>query len=641
MTDAHTDLSIVPVAVAPSPTTSGTTVKVTLANAAKLPSVYPWWGEFKPANLFPTRLNAEIVKVTAGSDDATHRQYTIIRAQGIPVTTARDVQVGDDFFEVMTAEEESIKTNPLTLAPAATTDTPLLIKRNASGTATQLKVTANDGTTVQASIDYKGAGTFNANNESTTGITVKGASSFDTGAAGQIGIKVKRRASQSVDMQEWLDENNNVLAKVDKDGNITAPNFPAATSLVSGEVPSGTVNGSNAVFTLAATPTTGTVRLFQNGVRLKITEDYTISGATITFNTAPATGDLILADYMVGAGVYMTGSTSFIDNETPSGTVNGSNTAFTLAFTPVTGTVRLYRDGQLLTGGAGNDYTISGASITMTTAPVTGSVLLAFYQKSVSVAGNADTTDGFHASDYSETDGQLVTNYGGWIKINAALTYSSADAPTYVVSTSKDLTGVIGVGMRIKFTNNSVTFYGIVTAITASTITLYGGTDYSVANSAITNPFFSYQKAPLGFPLNPVKWTVEVTDTSDREQATPTNGTWYNLGGLTISIPIGIWLTSFSVNPWVTGTSKTQFDAWVALSTANNSASDADLVGFFDLVTPSGNYGFMKTIFKNKYLVIASKTSYYLNAQSDQSPSTIGFRGDVQKTIIRAVCAYL
>lgn len=51
--------------------------------------------------------------------------------------------------------------------------------------------------------------------------------------------------------------------------------------------------------------------------------------------------------------------------------VSGSGTTFTLAHTPVTGTVRLYaggasnpQQGRLLPG-AGNDYTISGAVITM------------------------------------------------------------------------------------------------------------------------------------------------------------------------------------------------------------------------------------------------------------------------------------
>jgi len=64
--------------------------------------------------------------------------------------------------------------------------------------------------------------------------------------------------------------------------------------------------------------------------------------------------------------------------ETPSGSVNGSNTAFTLANTPAGSKVMLFLNGLFLEPG-GADYSLSGTSITMATAPVTGDVLRAFY----------------------------------------------------------------------------------------------------------------------------------------------------------------------------------------------------------------------------------------------------------------------
>lgn len=68
------------------------------------------------------------------------------------------------------------------------------------------------------------------------------------------------------------------------------------------------------------------------------------------------------------------------DGETPSGTINGSNVTFTLANTPVSGSVHLYLDGIRMDAGAGNDYTISGGTITMATAPVSGDKLRADYR---------------------------------------------------------------------------------------------------------------------------------------------------------------------------------------------------------------------------------------------------------------------
>ena len=78
---------------------------------------------------------------------------------------------------------------------------------------------------------------------------------------------------------------------------VPASMLVSTTVFVEGETPSGSVNDSNVTFTLANTPTVGSVKVYQNGIRLKVTTDYTISGATITFITAPTTGDIILCDY--------------------------------------------------------------------------------------------------------------------------------------------------------------------------------------------------------------------------------------------------------------------------------------------------------------------------------------------------------
>jgi hypothetical protein len=61
--------------------------------------------------------------------------------------------------------------------------------------------------------------------------------------------------------------------------------------------------------------------------------------------------------------------------------VNGINTAFTLAGTPLSTKLMLYVNGVLQKSGAGNDFTISGTNITMLYAPLTGSVLTATYIK--------------------------------------------------------------------------------------------------------------------------------------------------------------------------------------------------------------------------------------------------------------------
>lgn len=93
----------------------------------------------------------------------------------------------------------------------------------------------------------------------------------------------------------------------------------------------------------------------------------TINSTAITFQQIPTTSGL--------------SNTNFVDKEIPSGSINGSNTAFTLANTPILGSEHVYLNGMLQESGAGNDYTISGASITMLSAPLTGEKLRISYRK--------------------------------------------------------------------------------------------------------------------------------------------------------------------------------------------------------------------------------------------------------------------
>jgi hypothetical protein len=98
-----------------------------------------------------------------------------------------------------------------------------------------------------------------------------------------------------------------------------------------------------------------------------------------TANTGGTLGSTAVTYVQDGSGTLAT--SNFVTEETPSGSINGSNTAFTLANTPTAGTLKLYLNGLRLKSGAGNDYTLSTATITMTTAPVSGDVLLADYMK--------------------------------------------------------------------------------------------------------------------------------------------------------------------------------------------------------------------------------------------------------------------
>jgi hypothetical protein len=155
---------------------------------------------------------------------------------------------------------------------------------------------------------------------------------------------------------------------------------------VDAEAPVGLINGTNATFTLANLPSAGTaVSVYRNGVHLDSGVDYTITGPTITFLSGqiPQLGDIVLAYYRINA---TSATPMFVDSETPSGTINGTNTVFHLAAIPAPAlSLRLYKNGILLQENV--DYVLSGNTITFSSqgiTPQTGDILLAYYRSSIS-----------------------------------------------------------------------------------------------------------------------------------------------------------------------------------------------------------------------------------------------------------------
>lgn len=74
-------------------------------------------------------------------------------------------------------------------------------------------------------------------------------------------------------------------------------------------------------------------------------------------------------------------ATNYITREAPTGSVNGSNVTFTLAYTPVSGSESVFLNGILQEPGSGNDYSISGGTITFADAPVSGDRIRVSYIK--------------------------------------------------------------------------------------------------------------------------------------------------------------------------------------------------------------------------------------------------------------------
>lgn len=141
-----------------------------------------------------------------------------------------------------------------------------------------------------------------------------------------------------------------------------------ATTQICNATFSGSDGTASAYYSTAGETLSGTVAITLTGEATS-NDDILKHSSIVTFGFSAAGGG--------GGGLTVS---DFVTSETPTGTVDGVNDTFTLAFTPA-GFVHFYVNGLLQEEGGGNDYTITGDTITTTTPPSPGSILLASYIK--------------------------------------------------------------------------------------------------------------------------------------------------------------------------------------------------------------------------------------------------------------------
>ena len=103
----------------------------------------------------------------------------------------------------------------------------------------------------------------------------------------------------------------------------------------------------------------------------------------------------------------------------------------------------------------------------------------------------------------------------GWTPVAVAWAYASAT--TITVPAGADT--IYSVGDKIRFKQGGAYKYYYVITVAAALLTVTGGSDYTVANAAITNIYYSKAATPVGFPQR-FNFTT----------------TW---GGFTVTVPTG------------------------------------------------------------------------------------------------------
>lgn len=248
-----------------------------------------------------------------------------------------------------------------------------------------------------------------------------------------------------------------------------------ASSISMDEVLSGTVNGTNKVFTTASP--FSSINVFKNGVAMHVGvgNDFTITGTNqITFTTAPTIGTVITATYILGSSVMISGSNSLITDEVPTGSVNGSNTAFTTSKPYVAGSLEVFINGVKQARSTHFTETTPASGIfTMSDAPITGDNIIVNYQYTVSATANADTVDGYHAGATPIANQIPVLNSRGqtgewWEEIGRAIATGSSDSISTGTIVAKKYLLILITGLPsgaitpwLRFNNDSANNYAM------------------------------------------------------------------------------------------------------------------------------------------------------------------------------------
>lgn len=254
-----------------------------------------------------------------------------------------------------------------------------------------------------------------------------------------------------------------------------------------------------------------------------------------------------------------------------------------------------------------------------------------------------------NATNLNKMDKGIYELTTGWISADETWTYSSVDDPTGVITISGDVTTKYSLGMRIKFTNGGNTIYGIITKISYSspntTLTFLHEIDptdslalHLMANSAITNNYYSSMKVPYGFPINPDKWTLKYEASALTFISSPVINQWYNLG--TLSLPVGLWNVTYNA---------------VIATTANGTAPNRCFITIGQTSASQGSAGCMTGVnsgyneatslapaTNTELFNLSSPSTIYLTFMTNQSAkSMVDVYANGTVTTIRAVCGYL
>jgi len=141
-----------------------------------------------------------------------------------------------------------------------------------------------------------------------------------------------------------------------------------------------------------------------------------------------------------------------------------------------------------------------------------------FIQFRLDVAGDINAA-GSGSSNMQIIDGALgninTILSNGWIPDSDTWIYVSS---TSFKITGKNVTSKFPVGTKIKLTQTTVKYFYVTAAAfaTDTTVTIAGGSIYTLANATIVNPYYSYAETPQNYPFYAIWETIKVGSSPDK-----------------------------------------------------------------------------------------------------------------------------
>jgi len=238
-----------------------------------------------------------------------------------------------------------------------------------------------------------------------------------------------------------------------------------SSSPLSGDVRGYTGDGSTVAYTVTSGADVENLLVFINGVYQRPTTDYTVSGTTLTFGTAPVNGDSITIKELVE------GANSFNDlGVVRAYTGDGSTVDFTVTTGKAQETFLVFVNGVLQR--PTTDFTVSSGTLTFGTAPVNGDA--------VTIKELAEGTGSNILTIVDDTSTSTTINAGETLKIaggSNVTTSITGDTLTINSSASGDLTIVddSSTSATISLATDTLKVAGgsgVTTAISGDTLTI-------------------------------------------------------------------------------------------------------------------------------------------------------------------------